>query len=1438
MILRTFDFISRLVWYSVVVLSVLLALYVSLGRYYVPLIGDYRPQIVRQFSEMSGLQFNIDDLRGEWSGFSPAIHIDNFSILSSGENSESLNIPELKVSLDVVASVKYQALHFKSLQLNAAELIFQQNENGRWHLEGLPLKESKKKTSGSPASTDTLVDLLLNISTLEIINTHLKFNFFDGRIAELTALDIKLLNDGDFRRLVISSEAGEDKSVLLAVMEGYGDPRDFDAFTAKAYLKLNDLDLAAFAHLANLNFDLHRLSLDGEFWLDWQNSALSAQGEISSPEINFRRKDGKPIWKTKDFSGKFLVEKNSAGQWQAWIPGLQSAEQVALSATYIKTAKTAEGEVLQLQSEGLSVAPLIKTLLAGDLLNEKLRETLTTLNPAGNLRDVSLTLPLSDTPKEMFQLRAELVNVSASAWKGAPGAKTVNGYLQTGILQGFVDLDSSTLSLDFPYLYDNWLEFDGAQGTVSWRIDKQSIIVESELIKLKAKGDDGFARGQFFLDLPRKPDDYLPHMSLLIGLRDSHARYRQRYIPTLLSADLLQWLEESIDDGELPEVGFIYHGAIKKSEDKPSVQLFADVKKVWLDYHKDWPPVDNADALVLIDNEYTDIQLSRARLYSSDVNDVFIHLEPHASGGLQLDIKGSVSGKLADGLRVIKESPIHDKLGDFIDGWQAAGSMSAKLDLSIPLGADLSREAEIFVDVDLHNGTLALTEENLRFENISGPVVYDYKRGIRSKGLQLDFWQKTARLSISSEAKVSKKTGEKSWRTELNLQGVARVEPLRNWAKQPALDFFSGEAAFNAQLVVDPDEDNFISVASDLKGVTIDLPAPYRKEAVATLNTTYRLPLEGERRLMSLYLGDQLQVQFMNDQERMLGGNISIGSNIVPLDIVSLGADPLETTPFDHRGVLSVTGNVSTFNFSQWLPVLHRYLQVQENWQDSAEGENEELPLVVRGVNIDTFQMFDREIKQLRVDMKYQYDYWRIHLDSVTLRGDVDVFDIDRPYRITLDYLHLDDLLNLDDTGATPELVDVLVENLTDEVSEGAAGEEKIIAAEKKPPVTTELLQKQVRTTTERVTAAEEAALFHPRDIAAADFSVKKLYRQQEDYGRWSFRLRSLPDGLRIEKLLADSKSLHIDGEQTGSGAILEWRQPDSGENNSHFQGYISAKNIGDTLEDWGYEKMMVSESAIFIIDGGWPGDPSEIAVETVSGEMKMLIKKGDFINAPSSASNALKVVGFMNLDKIIRRLQLDFSDLAAEGLSFDQIKGDVKAKSGILKTDKTLTVKGSSSEIRIAGRVDFIEKTIDGQMVVILPLGSNLPWIAAALAGGLPAAASVYVASKVLKKQVDVLSSAVYNISGGWDNPEIRFEKLFDSTPEANDIVRDGAVDNLEGTESAVKPRKNHDALDGLGNVDSLDNSQGPAPGENTAAVKGDEYREVDTSRRHSTGQ
>ena len=78
-----------------------------------------------------------------------------------------------------------------------------------------------------------------------------------------------------------------------------------------------------------------------------------------------------------------------------------------------------------------------------------------------------------------------------------------------------------------------------------------------------------------------------------------------------------------------------------------------------------------------------------------------------------------------------------------------------------------------------------------------------------------------------------------------------------------------------------------------------------------------------------------------------------------------------------------------------------------------------------------------------------------------------------------------------------------------------------------------------------------------------------------------------------------------------------------------------------------------------------------------------------------------------------------------------------------------------------MAGSADLIAEQIDASLVTTLPVGTNLPWVAA-LIGGLPAAAGVYITSKLFEKQVDKLSSISYRITGPWDDPSVKVQKIF----------------------------------------------------------------------------
>jgi uncharacterized protein YhdP len=73
-------------------------------------------------------------------------------------------------------------------------------------------------------------------------------------------------------------------------------------------------------------------------------------------------------------------------------------------------------------------------------------------------------------------------------------------------------------------------------------------------------------------------------------------------------------------------------------------------------------------------------------------------------------------------------------------------------------------------------------------------------------------------------------------------------------------------------------------------------------------------------------------------------------------------------------------------------------------------------------------------------------------------------------------------------------------------------------------------------------------------------------------------------------------------------------------------------------------------------------------------------------------------------------------------------------------------------------------------ELVATLPIASNLPWIAA-LAGGLPVAAGVFVASKIFEGQVDRFASAAYDVRGPWMDPQVKLSRVFNDklqTPAA----------------------------------------------------------------------
>jgi uncharacterized protein (TIGR02099 family) len=293
-------------------------------------------------------------------------------------------------------------------------------------------------------------------------------------------------------------------------------------------------------------------------------------------------------------------------------------------------------------------------------------------------------------------------------------------------------------------------------------------------------------------------------------------------------------------------------------------------------------------------------------------------------------------------------------------------------------------------------------------------------------------------------------------------------------------------------------------------------------------------------------------------------------------------------------------------------------------------------------------------------------------------------------------------------------------------------------------------------------------------EVPALAVTVNELRRGDTPLGRLSFDLRSEGAELRAENISGEIAALQLRSEEPGE---LSWLQgPDS---HTALRGRLHFSDLGQTLERLGYQEAIVTDEGSLDLSLEWPGAPQDFALERSRGQLEVDIGRGHFPQAPGGASGALRVVSILNLAEIVQRLSL--TQMFESGIPFNEVTGEVLFQAGTIEVPQ-MNVQGTASSFQFSGNSGVQSRALDGELVVTLPVASNLPWVAA-LAGGLPVAAGVFLISKVFESQFNRLTSAVYTVSGSWDDPEVEFDRVFDDT----DAVIPGAAGAGPGPGKAV---------------------------------------------------
>lgn len=1020
------------------------------------------------------------------------------------------------------------------------------------------------------------------------------------------------------------------------------------------------------------------------------------------------------------------------------------------------------------------VSPLMANILALNVLPSRAQDILQTLNPSGALKNIEFMW--SGSRLADVSVQADVESVSVQPWLGSPGIDGLSGSVVFQRDKGTFLLDSpSQLTLFFPKIYTQKHVFRQASGELDWSVVRDRLLINGVNLSLQSQdGKVNYGAG-FNLDAKIKKDAAPSNLRLEAGFTQAKLQELTDFVPLTLASSLLAWIDQSGAAGTVNEGAFIYNGSLAKGDsENRNVQIYLDLDNASARYAPDWPPVERLTGLLTINPSQSVLTLSSAAVQGVDLFDAQIDIHTSENKSF-IDIQSKLFSNFSDALIFLQQTPAGLTVNDVLGDWTGSGMLQeAALSLRVPLGNNERALDDLKFTAVLDDIALQMNNLALELEQVRGPIAYSLANGLESKGLQATLWERPWLIKLGDPGASGLLQAADN--VFIDAQGAAEIGSIGQWLQQPVFGFASGVANVDLRLE-HASLNSELMIISDLKNVFIEAPPPFYKTASQALPIAVKWSLSQKNQPLSLQLLDVLQGSFEFDNFALDGGVITLTApDEILNDKFSFSPDSGTSTfvrsSVDENGyelgALVINGRLEEFNLTAWQNALDRYQGYEELLQSTISSRQsvatDGAPLSLKGKNlrIDQALAFDQDFNDAVVSFAETEDEsaWQFDIESDVVKG-----------LITLPSFYS----NAEDPLTT------VVANATVEApgeSAAAAANKALVDLDHLPnlPELSEVgrrivldldylrFSRRLPAIQSEVSSPEPVALLEPAQLQPLDVSIDNLYVGEQSFGAWDFLLTSSSNAVLAHDILAQFATLTFRSDEDDG---LLWAYDEQG-------AMVSALNLRASSDDFSQflDRVVRNEGQLPMhakrleadLSLSWSGAPEQVSVQGLNGDLTFSFKEGRFFQASESTTGFLKLLGLLNFDSLVRRIQLDFTDVYKQGLSFDEMKGELLFSNNLLSfADVPVQVTSPSSNFSMAGAIDMRQSTIEAELIATMPVANNLPWIAA-LAGGPAAAAGAFIVTRVLGDQFDQLSSAVYSVQGRLDDPQVKFERLFDN--------------------------------------------------------------------------
>ncbi|CAM3019323.1 YhdP family protein [Vibrio rarus] len=204
-------------------------------------------------------------------------------------------------------------------------------------------------------------------------------------------------------------------------------------------------------------------------------------------------------------------------------------------------------------------------------------------------------------------------------------------------------------------------------------------------------------------------------------------------------------------------------------------------------------------------------------------------------------------------------------------------------------------------------------------------------------------------------------------------------------------------------------------------------------------------------------------------------------------------------------------------------------------------------------------------------------------------------------------------------------------------------------------------------------------------------------------------------------------------------------------QSNTHLSFDMKGENNSEIMARFGIDSGIQKAPFEFKSSLDWQGSPWNMRVDTVNGSLDAKFGRGVI----SDVGGAAKLLGMFSLDSLIRRMQLDFSDVFDDGLAFDSIQGTGKVENGIFVTNN-LKMDSISGDMTIRGLANLNTQMVDAEVTFKPDVTSGIPMLTA-FAVAPQTALYVLAISTVVAPVIEVITQVTYEIKGPMNSPQVK---------------------------------------------------------------------------------